>query len=287
MHLSPIIIGTMRWGKWFSEYSTQEVQQLIETALESDLTTFDHADIYGGYTTEKLFGDAWKEMNIPREKVQFISKCGIEYPGGIKDFEVKTYNYSKDYIIKCADESLLNLQTEYLDLLLLHRPSPLMNPAEISMAFRELLQSGKVKHFGVSNFTTSQFDLIDEHFPLITNQVEISINHLDAMFDGTLDQMMLNQLRPMAWSPLGNYFSENSEQNKRIKEVLNELTSKYNVQEDQLLLAWLLKHPSGIIPVIGTSNTDRVVSAKKSLEIDLERVDWFKLLIAAQGHKVP
>ena len=287
MKFSPIIIGTMRWGIWGANHSISKVQNLIETSLNNDFSTFDHADIYGGYTTEKLFGDAWKEMKIPREQIQLISKCGIEYPGGTKNFEIKTYNYSKEYIIQCVDESRQNLQTDYLDLLLLHRPSPLMNAAEIAFAFKELLQSGKVRNFGVSNFTTSQFDLIDEYFPLITNQVEISINHRNALFDGTLDQMMLNHLRPMAWSPLGNFFSEKSEENKRIESILNELKEKYAATPAQLLLAWLLKHPAGIIPVIGTSDADRIKSTKQALTLNLERVDWFKMLIAAQGHKIP
>ena len=287
MKSAPIIIGTMRWGIWGSELSVSEVQNLIETSLQCGFTTFDHADIYGGYTTEKLFGEAWKGMNLAREDVQFISKCGIEYPGGIKPFETKTYNYSQDYIIRCVEESLQNLQTDYLDLLLLHRPSPLMNPPEIAMAFKTLLQEGKVRNFGVSNFTTSQFDLMNEFFPISTNQVEISVNRREALFDGTLDQMMLYNIRPMAWSPMGNYFTSDSEENIRIKTVLTELNTKYNATDDQLLLAWLLKHPSGIIPVIGTSNAERIKAAKESLNIDLDRVDWFRILIAAQGHKVP
>lgn len=287
MKISPIITGTMRWGIWGANLGISQVQELIETAILNGLTTFDHADIYGGYTTEKLFGDAFKTMNIDREEIQIISKCGIEYPGGEKNFQLKTYNYSKEYIIHCVDESLKNLNTDYLDLLLLHRPSPLINPQEIAMAFRELLQSGKVHNFGVSNFSTSQFDLIDDLFPLFTNQVEISLNHRNALYDGTTDQMMLNGLRPMAWSPMGNYFNENSEENKRISIAMKELSAKYNAAEDQLLLAWLLKHPSGIIPVIGTSNKERIQHAMASLDINLERIDWFKLMIAAQGHKVP
>ena len=286
MKLSSVAVGVMRWGVWGANHSPKKVQELIETALANDLTTFDHADIYGGYTTEKLFGGAYKGMKINREEIQLISKCGIEYPGGEKDFQVKTYNYAKDYIVKCVDESLQNLATDYLDLLLLHRPSPLMNPAEISFAFKELLQQGKVRNFGVSNFTPSQFDLIDEHFPLMTNQIEISINQTSALTDGTLDHLMLSKLRPMAWSPLGNYFSEETEQNNRLKVVVEKLANKYDKSEDQILLAWLLKHPSGIIPVIGTSRKEGIISAANSLKINLERVDWFEILIASQGHKV-
>lgn len=260
----------------------------METSLEEGFYTFDHADIYGGYTTEKLFGDAVSEMNLNRENFQLISKCGIEYPGGIKPYEIKSYNYSKEYILKCVDESLQNLKTDYLDLLLLHRPSPLMDPEEISAAFGILRSNGKVRDFGVSNFTTSQFDLIHKYFPfLVTNQVEISLNETKAFYDGTLDQMMMNRIRPTAYSVLGNYFTTESEQNFRIKAVLNELCEKYSAEENQLLIAFLLKHPAEIIPVVGTSNFVNIKKFKKSLEIDLEREDWFKLLEASAGKRVP
>lgn len=288
MNFSPIIIGTMRWGIWGANHSEEEVQQLVETSLEEGFYTFDHADIYGGYTTEKLFGDAISGMNLPRESYQLISKCGIEYPGGVKPYEIKSYNYSKDYILKCVDESLRNLKTDYLDVLLLHRPSPLMNPEEIAAAFGILRSSGKVREFGVSNFTTSQFDLIHQYFPfLITNQVEISLNETKSFYDGTLDQMMLHRLKPMAYSVLGNYFTTESEQNTRIKEVLNSLCEKYNGEENQILISFLLKHPAGIVPVIGTSKAENIKKFKKSLEIDLEREDWFRLLEASTGKRVP
>lgn len=287
MNFSPIIIGTMRWGIWGANHSEEEVQQLVETSLEEGFNTFDHADIYGGYTTEKLFGDAISSMNLPRESYQLISKCGIEYPGGVKPYEIKSYNYSKDYILKCVDESLRNLKTDYLDVLLLHRPSPLMNPEEIAAAFGILRSNGKVRDFGVSNFTTSQFDLIHQYFPfLITNQVEISLNETKSFYDGTLDQMMMHRLKPMAYSVLGNYFTTESEQNTRIKEVLNSLCEKYNGEENQILISFLLKHPAGIVPVIGTSKSENIKKFKKSLEIDLEREDWFRLLEASTGKRV-
>lgn len=288
MNFSPIIIGTMRWGTWGANHSETAVQKLVETSLQEGLYTFDHADIYGGYTTEKLFGNAVAEMNLPRESYQLISKCGIEYPGGEKPYGLKSYNYSKDYILKCAEESLRNLKTDYLDLLLLHRPSPLMNPEEIAAAFGILRSSGKVRDFGVSNFSPSQFLLLHQYFPfLVTNQIELSLNETKAFYDGTLDQLMLKRLHPMAYSVLGNYFTEpNSEQNLRISVVLKELCRKYNAEENQLLLAFLLKHPSKILPVIGTSKADTISSLKKSLQINMEREDWFRLLEAARGKRV-
>jgi predicted oxidoreductase len=286
MNFSPIIIGTMRWGIWGANHSTRDVQNLIETSLAENLTTFDHADIYGDYTTEKLFGDAFSEMDIERDSVQFISKCGIEMLCKNRDFQLKSYNYSKSHILKSVDSSLENLKTDFLDVLLLHRPSPLMNPTEIAEAFSILREEKKVRHFGVSNFSTSQFDLINDAFPLITNQVEISINETKAFYDGTLDQMLLKNLQPMAWSVLGNYFTGNSEQNSRIWKVALELCQKYDAEENQLLLAFILKHPAKILPVIGTSRAEKIAEMKKSLDLELSREDWFRLLEAAAGKEV-
>lgn len=283
---SELIAGTMRWGIWGADHSNRKVQELIEVCLEEDITTFDHADIYGGHTTEELFGNAWKEMNIDREKIQLISKCGIVMDSDKKPSPLKYYNYDSDYILNCVDESLKNLKTDYLDLLLLHRPSLLMNPEEIARTFDTLKSEGKVKEFGVSNFSVSQFELLDQYFPLMTNQIEVSVNHLDSFYDGTLEQLMKKNLRPMAWSVMGNYFSEKSEENIRIKTVVGELSLKYNVEENQILLAFILRHPAKIIPVIGTSKVETIRQLKKSLLIDLEALDWFKILEASRGIEV-
>lgn len=286
MNFSPIIIGTMRWGIWGANHSIRNVQQLIETAMTENLTTFDHADIYGDYTTEKLFGDAFSNMKIDRNTIQLISKCGIEMPCTNRNFHLKSYNYSKDYILKSVDTSLKNLKTDYLDLLLLHRPSPLLNPLEIGEAFSILREEKKVRHFGVSNFSPSQFDLVNDAFPIITNQVEISINETKAFYDGTLDQMMLKKLQPMAWSVMGNYFSENSEQNKRIENVVLDLCQKYQAEENQILLAFILKHPAKVLPIIGTSRVEKIKEFKESLGLELSREDWFRLLEASNGNEV-
>ena len=286
MEFSPIIIGTMRWGIWGADHSIKQVQQLVETSLSEGLFTFDHADIYGNYTTEKLFGDAFSEMKIDREEVQFITKCGIEMPCENRNYKIKSYNYSKDYILKSVDKSLENLKTDYLDLLLLHRPSPLMDPEEIGETFETLRAQKKVRHFGVSNFSTSQYDIINNAFPLITNQVEISLTKTDAFYDGTLDQLMLKTLRPMAWSVMGNYFTVKSEQNSRIKSVVDELCAKYDARENQILLAFVLKHPSKIFPIIGTSKSNTIIEFSQSLALNLARDDWFRLLEASAGNEV-
>lgn len=283
---SELIAGTMRWGVWGADHSERKVQELIEVCLEEEITTFDHADIYGGHTTEELFGNAWKGMNIERDKIQLISKCGIVMDSEKKPSLLKYYNYEPDYILNCVDESLSNLKTDYLDLLLLHRPSPLLDPEKVAKVFETLKSQVKVKEFGVSNFSASQFDLLNQYFPLVTNQIEVSVNHLDAFYDGTLEQLMRKGLRPMAWSVMGNYFSEKTDQNIIIGNVLKELADKYDVEENQLLLAFILKHPAKIIPVIGTSKVETVRHLKKSLLIDLEAIDWFRILEASRGKQV-
>lgn len=277
----------MTWGVWGKKFSTKEMNDLIHFCLEQGMTTFDHADIYGGYTTETDFGNALSESKIPRETIQLISKCGIQYACENRTNKIKHYNYSKDYIIWSAETSLKNLKTEYLDLLLLHRPSPLMHPDEISEAISHLKKQGKIKDFGVSNFTTSQVEMISKVQEVIVNQIEFSLTHLQPMYDGSLDQMITKNITPMAWSPMGSVYKEDNEQVQRIKVQLNELAETYNATPDQLVLAWILKHPSRIHPVIGTTTKERIKDASKAVQIDMDIEDWFIMLAANQGHKVP
>ncbi|RZN83638.1 MAG: aldo/keto reductase [Winogradskyella sp.] len=284
---SKIISGTMTWGVWGKQFSTSEMDAMIQHCLSVGITTFDHADIYGGYTTEAEFGKAFTTSGAKREDIQLISKCGIQYMSDNRNNKVKHYDYCKDYIIWSVEESLKHLQTEYLDLLLLHRPSPLMQPNEIAEAISILKKQGKIIDFGVSNFTPSQMDMIGLRMDVDVNQIEFSLTAHQAMHDGTLDYMLTNGVQPMAWSPLGLVFKEDTEQTRRIHKQLGALMGKYNTTEDQLLLAWLLKHPSNITPVVGTTNKERLQQAMEATRIELELEDWFLILVAAQGHKVP
>ncbi|OBX26353.1 aldo/keto reductase [Gelidibacter algens] len=284
---SRIIAGTMTWGRWGKQLSTNEMVGLMQFCTEQGITTFDHADIYGAYTTEAEFGKAFTKSRIKRENIQLISKCGIQYLSENRNNTVKHYDYSKDYIIWSVETSLKHLQTEYLDLLLLHRPSPLMQPDEISEAIETLKHQGKIRSFGVSNFTPSQIDLISKNSAVEVNQIEFSLTQHTAMHDGSLDHMLLNGTTPMAWSPLGTVFKNDDEQHRRIHKQLDELKEKYNATEDQLVLAWILKHPAKIHPVVGTTTKKRLENAVKAVAIDLELEDWFLILVACQGHKVP
>lgn len=287
MDYSPIILGAMRWGIWGANLSEKEVADLIDFSVSEGFTTFDHADIYGDYTTESLFGNAFSLLDIPRENVQLISKCGIVLPQEING-RLKSYNYSKKYILQQVDKSLANLKTDYLDLFLLHRPSPLMDPEAIAAAFSLLRSAGKVVNFGVSNFSMAQFDLIADFWPaLSTNQIEISVNQTQSFVDGTLDQMLRKKIKPMAWSVMGDYFQNpETPQNLRLKKIINELTAVYEAEENQILIAFLLKHPSGIIPVVGTSKKETIKKIKKSLTLNLTVEDWFRILEASNGKEV-
>ena len=283
---SRIIAGTMTWGKWGKKHSTKEMIELMNHCLENNITTFDHADIYGDYTTEEQFGKAFTESSIKRENIQIISKCGIQFDAEERSNKVKHYDYNKDYIIWSVERSLKMLRTEYLDMLLLHRPSPLMNPSEIAAAISKLKKEGKIKQFGVSNFTPSQIKLIEKETKVDANQVEYSLSSNEVMNDGTFDDCIINERLAMSWSPLGNYFREESQANKRIKNVLSDLTKKYNATEDQLLLAWILKHPSKIHPVVGTATPKRLKLAMDAVNIEMELQDWFALLEANEGNEV-
>ncbi len=284
---SRIISGCMSWGNWGRNLSSKEMTDLMHHCIENGLTTFDHADIYGGYTTEKAFGNALAASSIKRESIQLISKCGIQLQAESRNNKINHYCYSKEYIIWSVEESLRNFQTDYLDALLLHRPSALMHPQEVMEAIAKLAQEGKINDFGVSNFTPSQMDLIASEVPVTINQIEFSATQHNAMHDGTLDYILQHKITPMSWAPLGVVFKEDTEQTRRIHKQLGDLMEKYNATEDQLLLAWILKHPAGIHPVVGTTNKSRLSNAIKATQIAIELEDWFLILVASQGHNVP
>ncbi|MDA8948322.1 aldo/keto reductase [Flavobacteriaceae bacterium] len=284
---SRIISGTMTWGAWGAQMSTSQMQAQIEKYFALGITTFDHADIYGGYTTEAEFGAGFAQSNVAREEVQFITKCGIQMPCQARPLPVKHYDYSAQHIQKSVENSLSALNTDYIDLLLLHRPSPLLDVEIVTETIQKLQHQGKIKAFGISNFTPSQIALLEKEIKVSWNQIECSLTHEIPMFDGTLDFMATQSIGAMSWSPLGSYFKENNSQTARIKKCMNSLCEKYNCSEDQLLLSWLVSHPSKIYPVVGTTSIQRIENAIGALRIEIELTDWFLLLEASQGNEVP
>lgn len=285
-HLSRIISGTMTWGVWGKNLSTAAMTETIEKNIELGVNTFDHADIYGGYTTEAAFGKALKSASVSRDKTYHITKCGIQYPCAARPLSVKHYNYSKEHIIESAEKSLKNLQLDCLDILLLHRPSPLLDVSEVAEAFALLTKRGDVKAFGVSNFTPQQITLLKQSAQVKWNQLECALTKNDALTDGTLDFLQAQSIEVMAWSPLGSYFKTKDEKQKRLLPLMKELGEKYALEEDQLLLAWLMQHPAKIHPVVGTTSSNRIEKAIAATAVKLDIQDWFLLYEASNGHKV-
>jgi len=289
--LSRIVAGVMLWGVWGKKYDAAQIQKLIEKCLELGITTFDHADIYGHYTTEAEWGKAFKMSSIDREKIEIVTKCGINLiTPNRPDNKVQSYNTSSDHILASVDRSLANLQTSYVDLLLIHRPDPLLNAHEVAETIEKLKSDGKVLHFGVSNFTPAQFELLNSFTPLVTNQVEASLLHSNSIYDGTFDQCQRLNIKPMAWSPMGGgkVFGMEQEDVLRIRQKGEEIIKRYDntFHLDQLLLAWLLKLPSQVLPVVGTGRIDRLEKAAASVNIEITKDEWFELLEAARGHQV-
>ncbi|MEM6377168.1 MAG: aldo/keto reductase [Bacteroidota bacterium] len=289
---SRIVSGVMTWGIWGKDYDTQGMNTLLNQAVALGITTIDHADIYGHYTTEAAFGAALAKSPDLRSEIQLISKCGIKLTTPNRpSHKIKSYDTSKEHILQSVDQSLSNLQTDYLDLLLIHRPSPLLDADEVGEAFESLKFQGKVKHFGVSNFTVSQMELFASRFSIVTNQIEANLMHLAPFIDGTLDYCQTKRFKPMAWSPLGGsafFGNPDDERVNRIQKVAQELAEKYgDYQVDQILLAWLLRHPAKILPVLGTGRIERLEAAIQAAKLELSREDWFVLWSASIGAEVP
>ena len=285
---SRIIAGAWRWNS----IPASAIETMINTALDEGITTFDHADIYGDYSNEQSFGDVLARQPQLAKKMQLVTKCGIKLTSSKKpEHRVKHYDSSKEHILLSAENSLKNLHVDRIDLLLIHRPDPLMNIHEVAEAFTRLRDQGKVLSFGVSNFTTSQFELLQSAlpFPLVTNQIELSLFCMAPLFDGTVEHLYKHKASAMAWSPLGGgrTFVAEDEVSRRITNKINDLAHKYNnATTTQFYIAWLLKHPSNIFPVIGTSKPERLREAAKSIELKLEIQDWYELLKAVRGTDV-
>ncbi|KAJ3173971.1 hypothetical protein HK101_010975 [Irineochytrium annulatum] len=297
LQLSQLAYGIWRLADGPADSRTpQAINARIRRCLELGITTFDAADIYGGgegHVCEKLFGDALALSPELRGKMQIVSKCGIACLG----VKVKHYNFSREYILRQAKNSIAALQCKFLDVLLIHRPSPLMDPDVVATAFVELKEAGLVKHFGVSNFTSSQMALLQSRLPfaLVTNQIEFHPLRLEPLHDGTLDDLLRQKIRPMAWSPLagGRLFSTSAAAadpavarvQTKLAAVAKELGADVTV--DQVAYAWILQHPSKPVPVIGTNSTERIEVAAKALKLKLSHEQWFGIWEATAGSEVP
>ncbi|MBS3945041.1 MAG: aldo/keto reductase [Melioribacter sp.] len=290
-NLSRTVLGLWRLNNW--NYSSMELNGLINQCIDLGITSFDHADIYGDYECEELFGNALMLDSSLRSKMKIVTKCGIKllsskHPERI----IKYYDTSKNHIMDSVNKSLQNLRTDYIDLLLIHRPDPFMNADEVAVSFQELKDSGKVLEFGVSNFLPHQINLLQSRlkYPLVTNQIEVSVLNHENFDNGSIDFLQERKISPMVWSPLaaGKLFYDNSDRTHRVRSLLNELAKKYGAPSiDSIATAWLFVHPVNFVVVIGSGKIERIKSALYGEKIDLSREDWFRIWIAARGKDVP
>lgn len=291
LEFSRIVHGYWRLMDW--NISNRDLVNLIEEVYDLGITTVDHADIYGNFCCEEKFGEALKLKKGLREKLQIVTKCGIKFPSENRpENKSHCYDTSKEHIIKSAERSLKNFNTDYLDVLLIHRVDALLNPEEVAEAFTKLNKDGKVRYFGVSNFLPAQFNMLNSYLDnkLITNQVEISPLCLNAFEDGTLDLMLEKRIKPMAWSPLagGRLFRGNDERSLRVQKVLSKIKEEVNAKDiDEVAYAWLLMHPSKIMPIVGSGKIERIKSAIRATEIKLTRDQWFEIYVASRGVDIP
>ena len=308
-----LIYGCMGLGgDWDSNPLTKQdfiiAEKAIEVALEIGINFFDHADIYKLGKSEIVFGELLKNNSSLRNKIKLQSKAGICYHEGKEQSNI--YNLSKQYILKQVDAILKRLHTDYLDVLLLHRPDPLLDPEEIADAFTTLQKSGKVGKFGVSNMSVSQIKLIQKHYnePLVANQIQLSLGHSMVIeagvlvnrineinytgVEGLLEYTQDNNMAIQAYSSLdGGRFTGSIElasvEDKKTIKLLNLLAEKYDTTSSAIVLAWLFKIPGNVQPIIGTSNTERIKACKDAIDINLSREDWYNLWIMARGKKIP
>ncbi len=291
--LSELVYGTWRILDDVAPPSVDELTARFETCMELGLTTLDTAEIYGEYQVEATLGAAFKARPELRDRFEIITKCGIDVPSAEKkQARVCHYNATADNLVRCAEKSLKLLHTDRLDILLVHRPDWLTSADETAEGLNRLLKEGKILHAGVSNYTPPQFALLNDRIekPLVTNQVEISLLEMTALYDGTLSQCEQLRTRPMAWSPLGGgrLFDPDNPASARIRECMEKMRSRYDdAEDDALAFAWVMAHPSKPLAVIGTNRVERIRSTARAAEIILDRQDWYALWEAAKGESVP
>ncbi len=284
--LSPVVAGLWRLHEWRLEVPARV--RWIEQAIELGITSFDHADLYGGYTVEALFGEALAAAPGLRERLQIVTKCGIRLVSPARPaHRLNHYDSSRAHLLASVDASLQALRTDRIDLLLIHRPDPLAEPDEIAEAFRALHKAGKVLAFGVSNHSAAQFAALHRRHPLATNQVEFSPLQMKALADGTLEQCTDLQLPPMAWSPLarGRLFGDD-EQARRVRVVLEDLGRPHGASAATMAYAWILRHPSRPRPITGSGRVEALREAVAALAIPMSREDWTRVWVASMGHGV-
>lgn len=285
--VSKVVAGLWRIGDW--DMSPQKRLAFVEQCIDLGVTTFDQADIYGNYSAEAIFGEALALLPSIREKIEIISKCGIKLTSANRpNHKLKYYDTDPSHIVNSVDRSLKDMNIEYLDMLLIHRPDPLMCFSEIADTFAKLKSAGKVRSFGVSNFSRHQFEMLNEKFPLVTNQVEFSPLHLSPMQDSTFDGLQAMDLHPMIWSALGGgqLFNSELESVTRIGAVISDVAAELDTSFSSVIYAWIFRLPSHPIVLTGSGRIRVINEAVDATQILLTREQWFRILEAIQGKEV-
>lgn len=281
-----VIVGLWRLPGW--DLRGPSLASWTRRVLELGIDAFDLADVYGNYSCEELFGEALRTDPGLRDELRLITKCDIKLVSDRRpDHRRHVYDTSREHIVASAEASLRALGTDRLDVLLLHRQDPLMDPAEVAAAFDELHRAGKVLAFGVSNFTPSHLSMLASYVaqPLVTNQVEASVLHLEPFQDGTFDQCLERRMRPMAWSPLagGGLIADDTEPARRVRDALAPIAECHEATIETVALAFLLRHPARIHPITGTGRLERIEAAARAGELSLSREEWFEIWCASTG----
>jgi predicted oxidoreductase len=291
LEVSRIALGFWRLMDW--NITLKELDLLVEESLNLGVTTIDHADIYGVYRCEEEFGRLIRMKPEIRSRMELITKCGIKLASEkFPDQRINHYDTSYQHIIQSVNQSLRNFHTDHIDLLLIHRPDPLMNPEETARAFYHLKETGKVLNFGVSNFTVGQFDMLNKHFggQLVTNQVEFSPYCLEHFHNGNMDFFLKQRIHPMGWSPLagGSLLNPTDEKGMRVNRKLHEVAEELGVQSiDKVIYAWILLHPSKVIPIVGSGKPERLKSAVEAMKLQMTREQWYEIFNASNGFPLP
>jgi predicted oxidoreductase len=286
LSFSRIVYGMWRLDE-ADDTSAAHIEAKIEACLEQGITTIDQADIYGLYKSEELLGTALKSSSL-RDKIELISKTDIVVPcDAFPNARVKHYDTSAAHITSQVERSLKLMHTDHLDMLLIHRQDPFMDHHETGHALDALVEAGKVRAVGVSNFRPWDFSLLQSAMEndLVVNQIEISLSCFDAFTNGDLAFLQENEIAPMAWSPLGGGGLMTG--NGPVQTILNRVANESGTDAAAVATAWLLAHPSGILPVMGTNNINRIKALGDALKVDMDRETWFELYTAAVGHEVP
>jgi predicted oxidoreductase len=266
-----------------------ELHRYMSACLDEGITTFDNAAVYFGGKAEMLLGEVLLSDASLREKIQIVTKCGI-VPATATT--VHMYDTGTEALINSIERSLQRMQTDHLDLLLIHRPDPLMDPDEVAEAFVAMRRAGKVLHFGVSNHTPSQFSLLASRldFPLVTNEVEFSLLNMQTQYDGTLDQCQQQRISPLTYGPLsgGRLFTDRGKKAARVRKALGEVGEMLEgASIDQVALAWVLRHPVKALPLLGTGSVAEMRLHVKADDLQLNRDQWFRLWVASENREVP